>query len=62
MDLIGPLKKTKSGYLYILTVTDYYTKWAEAAPLTDKSAESVATSLMTMFYRLDSYNCNILFI
>lgn len=58
MDLIGPLKKTKSGYVYILTVTDYYTKWAEAAPLTDKSAESVATSLVTMFYRLNSYNCN----
>ena len=42
MDLAGPLPETAAGYKYIMTVTDYYTKWAEAAPMKDKTASSVA--------------------
>ncbi len=33
MDLIGPLPETTRGNKYIVTVTDYFSKWAEAAPL-----------------------------
>ena len=42
MDLIGPLPQTLHGYSYIVTLTDYFSKWAEAAPLRDKTAGSVA--------------------
>ena len=42
MDLIGPLPKTPRGNQYIITLTDYFTKWAEAAPLPDKTAHGVA--------------------
>ena len=38
---IGPLKETPRGSKYIMTVTDYFSKWAEAEPLNDKSATSV---------------------
>ena len=48
MDLVGPLPTTARGNTYIMTVTDYYTKWAEAAPLQDKSALSVANMLYTV--------------
>ena len=42
MDLIGPLTETARGNKYIITLTDYFSKWAEAAPLPDKSASGVA--------------------
>ncbi len=33
IDLVGPLPETPLGNNYICTVTDYYTKWAEATAL-----------------------------
>ena len=48
MDLVGPLHTTPRGNKYIMTVTDYYTKWAEAEPLKDKSAASVSSVLYTV--------------
>ena len=42
MDLIGPLTETPRGNKYIVTITDYFSKWAEAGPLPDKSAKGVA--------------------
>ena len=42
MDIIGPLPVTTRGNKYIITLTDYFSKWAEAAPLGDKTAASVA--------------------
>ena len=48
MDLIGPLKETPRGSKYTVTVTDYFSKWAEAEPLKDKSATSVADILYSV--------------
>ena len=53
MDLVGPLPETPRGHKYIMTVTDYYTKWAEAAALKDKTATSVADVL----YSVSIYAC-----
>ena len=30
MDLIGPMPETPRGNRYIITLTDYFSKWAEA--------------------------------
>ena len=38
VDIIGPLKTTSSGKKYILSVIDYYTKYAEAAALPNEEA------------------------
>ena len=53
MDLVGPLPETPNGHQYIMTITDYYTKWAEAVPLKDKSSLSVANALYSV--RIISY-------
>ena len=46
IDFIGPLSpESDDGSCYILTVSDYFTKWVEAVPTTDKSASTVATVL-----------------
>ena len=42
MDLIGPLPETSLGNKYIITLTNYFSKWAEATALPDKTAVSVA--------------------
>ena len=42
MDLIGLLPETSLGNKYIITLTDYCSKWAEATALPDKTAVSVA--------------------
>ena len=42
MDLIGPLPETSLGNKYIITLTDYFSIWAKATALPDKTAVSVA--------------------
>lgn len=51
IDLTGPLPKTSSGCQYILTATDYFSKWVEAYPLNTKSAAEVAEKLCKIIYR-----------
>ena len=48
MDLIGPLPLTPRSNKYIVTLMDYFTKWAEAAPLADKCAIGVATFIYSV--------------
>ena len=46
IDFIGPIRpRGNDGNQFILTITDYFTKWAEAATTPDKSAVSVASVL-----------------
>ena len=46
IDFIGPLSpQADDGSHYILTVSDYFTKWVEAVPTADKTASGVAASL-----------------
>ena len=49
IDLVGPLPETPRRNKYIVTVTDYFTKWPEAAPLPDKTACGVANFLFSLF-------------
>lgn len=42
MDLVGPLKSTKEGYLYVLTIQDLFSKWVEAFPIHSKNASDIA--------------------
>ena len=46
IDLTGPHPPSRSGHTYILTVVDLFTKWAEAIPLRNKEAISVARALV----------------
>jgi len=48
MDIVGPLPKSSHGNNIKLVrdfdaLTDYFTKWAEASALPNKSAEEVAS-------------------
>jgi hypothetical protein len=45
IDLIGPFPETKTGYKYVLTVTDFFSHYTIVAPLSDKSERTVAYNL-----------------
>ena len=42
IDLVGPLPISERNNLYILTLSDYCTKWVEAVPLESKLATGIA--------------------
>ena len=45
LDIVGPLPPSK-GFTHILTCVDRYSRWPQATPITDTSAETVARSFM----------------
>ena len=46
---IGPLTpEAEDGSRYILTISDYFTKWVEALPTADKCAVTVAAALFNV--------------
>ena len=50
IDLIT-LPPTKNGNQYCITLTDYFSKWVEAAPMPTKEAKHVAEFLYKMILR-----------
>ena len=51
VDFIGPLCPiSKEGNRYILTLSDYFSKFVEAVPLPDKCAKSVSRILFKVIY------------
>ncbi|XP_030638831.1 uncharacterized protein LOC115819458 [Chanos chanos] len=52
LDVRGPLPQTVRGHRYIMTLTDYHSKWVEAFPLTPAIGEEVAQNLSEVIVQL----------
>ena len=50
IDLTGPHPSSRSSNVYILTVLDLFSKWAEAIPLRNKEAVTVARALSDVIF------------
>jgi hypothetical protein len=46
IDITGPHPKSRNGYVYMLTLMDYFTKWADAFPIRNQEAGTVAKVLV----------------
>ena len=44
IDIVGP---SSSGYTYLFTCIDRYTRWPKAIPMTDATAESWASAMLS---------------
>ena len=55
VDITGPHPKSSKMNQFILTLVDHFSKWAEAVPLRNHTAPTVARALMThVFSRFGS--------
>jgi transposase InsO family protein/predicted aspartyl protease len=50
VDITGPHPRSSRSRQFILTLVDHFTKWAEAIPLTNHTAPTVARALMTHIF------------
>ena len=41
-DIVGPLPKSKSGYVYLLVIQDLFSKWIELCPLRKATGQKIA--------------------
>ena len=50
LDFVGPLSESSRGNKYLLTVKDVFTRWIEAYPTSDMTAETVINCLERQFF------------
>ena len=50
IDFVGPVTQSANDNCFILTVSDYFTKWVEAVALPSKCASGIANSLFKVSY------------
>jgi hypothetical protein len=49
LDVLGPLPLSKNENKYILVITDYFTRWAEAYPMKNQETKTIADLLINEF-------------
>ena len=52
IDLVTECKTSTSGNKHILTIIDYLTRWPEAFPIPDKSADTIVTTFINEYLPL----------
>ena len=51
MDVLGPLPKSEQGNLYILVITDLFTKWVEMYAIPDQKTPTIVSCLTDLICR-----------
>jgi hypothetical protein len=59
LDLVGPLKKTTSGFTHLFVTIDKFSKWIEARPITSIRSEQAMLFFTDIVHRFGVPNCII---
>jgi hypothetical protein len=51
LDNVGPLRKAPGGYTHLLVAVDKFSKWIEARPITNLSAEHTVSFFTDIIHR-----------
>jgi hypothetical protein len=57
--LVGPLKRTTSGFTHLLVTIDKFSKWIEARPITSIRSEQSVLFFTDIVHRFGVPNCII---
>jgi hypothetical protein len=60
LDLVGPLKRTTSGFTHLLVAVDKFSKWIEARPITIIRSEQAVLFFTDIVHRFGVPNCIIM--
>ncbi|KAL5488645.1 hypothetical protein EMCRGX_G017621 [Ephydatia muelleri] len=55
IDLVGPLTLTRNNNRFLVTCTDYFSKWSEAQALPSKCAEGIANFIYSLIARFGCF-------
>ncbi|XP_030421747.1 gypsy retrotransposon integrase-like protein 1 isoform X1 [Gopherus evgoodei] len=50
IDLMGPFSTTRRNHMYVIMMTDLFTKWVVVLPLQDTSAVEIAKAIVSVFF------------
>ncbi|XP_019372778.1 PREDICTED: gypsy retrotransposon integrase-like protein 1 [Gavialis gangeticus] len=50
IDLMGPFDATSRSHVYVIIITDLFTKWVVVLPLADISATEIAKAVVSVFF------------
>uniref|UniRef100_A0A8C3P8K5 Gypsy retrotransposon integrase-like protein 1 n=1 Tax=Chrysemys picta bellii TaxID=8478 RepID=A0A8C3P8K5_CHRPI len=50
IDLMGPFNTTRRNHMYVIMMTDLFTKWVVVLPLQDTSAVEIAKAMVSVFF------------
>lgn len=50
IDLMGPFDATSRSHVYVIIITDLFTKWLVVLPLADISAAEIAKAVVSVFF------------
>ena len=51
IDILGPMTQTRRGYRYVLVISDYFTRWAEAFAMKNIEAVTAADLLVDLLVK-----------
>ena len=46
VDVVGPFPTSQRGNVYILTIVDHFTRWAEAIPMAEQTSKCIAQNII----------------
>ena len=51
LDMVGPLRTSRSGFIHVLVAVDKFTKWIEARPIKNLEASTAVSFIRKLMFK-----------